>query len=268
MPGPGRRSTLSKGAHLVLDRDGGWDAAVTIPIDRTRVVVRASPGRGLLLLGTTDAPFERRRAHDRGDRAEETQILEEAGLALDAERCARRRSARASPALRVLPAGRRLDRRGRTARRRSPRGPLGMVSVAGGKLTTYRRIALAVLAPLRAELELHRIDRTPTARCRAPPIPTSRPTPSGVGTRSSISRSRRTWRGPTAALAEEVLARRALLEPLGDGLLEVEAQVLYARDREWAVSVEDVPASPNDARGHRTGLGRGPPSGRGVCSAS
>ena len=30
------------------------------------------------------------------------------------------------------------------------------------------------------------------------------------------------------------------LEPLGDGLLEVEAQVLYARAREWAVSAEDV----------------------------
>ena len=30
------------------------------------------------------------------------------------------------------------------------------------------------------------------------------------------------------------------LEPLGDGLPEVEAQVLYAREREWALSAEDV----------------------------
>ena len=30
------------------------------------------------------------------------------------------------------------------------------------------------------------------------------------------------------------------LEPLGNGVLEVEAQVLYARACEWAVSTEDV----------------------------
>jgi glycerol-3-phosphate dehydrogenase len=36
-----------------------------------------------------------------------------------------------------------------------------MLSVAGGKLTTYRRIALAVLHALRSDLALHRIDRRP-----------------------------------------------------------------------------------------------------------
>jgi len=30
------------------------------------------------------------------------------------------------------------------------------------------------------------------------------------------------------------------LEPLGDGVTEVEAQVLYAREREWALTPEDV----------------------------
>ena len=30
------------------------------------------------------------------------------------------------------------------------------------------------------------------------------------------------------------------LEPLGDGVPEVEAQVLYAQAREWALSVDDV----------------------------
>ena len=36
-----------------------------------------------------------------------------------------------------------------------------MVSVAGGKLTTYRRIALDVLAKLESTLGLHRLDRRP-----------------------------------------------------------------------------------------------------------
>ena len=41
------------------------------------------------------------------------------------------------------------------------------------------------------------------------------------------------------SLAAEVIAAGPL-EPLGDGVLEVEAQVFYAREREWAVSAEDV----------------------------
>ena len=41
------------------------------------------------------------------------------------------------------------------------------------------------------------------------------------------------------SLADEVIAAGPL-EPLGDGVVEVEAQVLYAREREWAVSAEDV----------------------------
>jgi glycerol-3-phosphate dehydrogenase len=41
------------------------------------------------------------------------------------------------------------------------------------------------------------------------------------------------------ALAAEVAAYEAF-EPLVPGEPEVEAQVLYARDREWAVDAEDV----------------------------
>ena len=150
--------TLSRGAHLVLERDGGWDAAVTIPIDRTRVSF-AVPWAGRLLVGTTDSAFDGDARAIEPTEAEERQILDEAGLALDADAlgpvCARASPASAS------------SRRAPVATARAHRetmlssGPLGMVSVAGGKLTTYRRIALAVLHQLRAELELHRIDRRP-----------------------------------------------------------------------------------------------------------
>ena len=117
-------------------------------------------------------------------------------------------------------------------------GPLGMVSVAGGKLTTYRRIALAVLHQLRAELELHRIDRRP------------RPLPGAADPDIAADALRRRHpelepalaahlAGTYGTLAEEVIAAGPL-EPLAAGVLEVEAQVLYARTREWAVSAEDV----------------------------
>ena len=233
-PRAGTSVTLSRGAHLVLERDGGWGAAVTIPIDRTRVAF-AVPWAGRLLVGTTDSAFEGDARAIAPTEAEERQIIEEAALALDVDAlgpvCAR------FAGVRVLPAGAVATARAHRETMLSS-GPLGMVSVAGGKLTTYRRIALAVLHQLRAELELHRIDRRP------------RPLPGAADPEVAADALRRRHpaldellaahlAGTYGSLAEEVIAAGPL-DPLGDGVLEVEAQVLYARGREWALTAEDV----------------------------
>ena len=232
--GAGTSVTLSRGAHLVLERKGGWGAAITIPIDRTRVAF-AVPWAGSLLIGTTDAAFEGDPRTIQPTSGEERQVLEEAGLALDRLGPVRGRFA----GVRVLPAG---SGSGSTARAQRETmlstGRLGMVSVAGGKLTTYRRIALAVLHQLRGELELHRIDRRP------------RPLPGAADPVVAADALRRRHpeleprlashlAGAYGSLAEEVLAA-GLVEPLGDDVLEIGAQVLYAREREWAMSAEDV----------------------------
>jgi glycerol-3-phosphate dehydrogenase len=230
----GTSVTLSRGAHLVLERNGVWRAALTIPIDRNRVAF-AVPWAGMLLLGTTDSAFEGDARAIEPTEAEERQILDEAGLAVEPDALGAVRARFAG--VRVLPAG-----AGDTARALRETmlstGPLGMVTVAGGKLTTYRRIALAVLHALRAELELHRIDRRP------------RPLPGAADPDVAAdalqrrhpeldSRLASHLAGTYGALADEVIAAGPL-EPLGDGVLEVEAQVLYAREREWALSAEDV----------------------------
>ena len=230
----GTSVTLGRGAHLVLERDDGWGAAVTIPVDRTRVAF-AVPWAGRLLVGTTDSAFEGDARSIEPTDAEERQILAEAGLALEAAAlgtvCAR------FAGVRVLPAGAVATARAHRETMLSS-GPLGMVSVAGGKLTTYRRIALAVLHQLRSELELHRIDRRP------------RPLPGAADPDVAADALRRRHpdldarlaahlAGTYGSLADEVIAA-GRLEPLGDGLVEVEAQVLYAREHEWALSAEDV----------------------------
>ena len=167
--------------------------------------------------------------------AEERQILDEAGLALEPDALGAVRGRFAG--VRVLPVGAGVTARAHRETMLSA-GPLGMVSVAGGKLTTYRRIALAVLHALRAELDLHRIDRRP------------RPLPGAADPDVAADALRRRHpeldpllaahlAGTYGTLAGEVIAAGPL-EPLGDGLPEVEAQVLYAREREWALSAEDV----------------------------
>ena len=113
-----------------------------------------------------------------------------------------------------------------------------MVSVAGGKLTTYRRIALDALEHLRADLGLHRLDRTP------------RPLPGAVGLDRVVfpdGVSHATWSHLLhlyGSLAPEVLAPAtddpSLLEPLRPEGPDLAAQALYAVEHEWAVRAEDV----------------------------
>jgi glycerol-3-phosphate dehydrogenase len=113
-----------------------------------------------------------------------------------------------------------------------------MLSVAGGKLTTYRRIALDVLDHLRTELGLHRIDRRPAPLPGAAGLDrVSFPDGLEPATRSHLLHL-------YGSLAEEVLAPAAadptVLEPLVPGAPELVAQVLYARRAEWAVTAADV----------------------------
>ena len=123
------------------------------------------------------------------------------------------------------------------------RGRTGMLSVAGGKLTTYRRIAHAALGILRPELGLHRLDATPV------------PLPGAVHADEAVQKLGDDWpdlepqvRAHLAhlygSLAAEVLAPAAedpdLLRLLHPGGPDIAAQALYARDVEWACRSEDV----------------------------
>ncbi|MBA2463147.1 MAG: glycerol-3-phosphate dehydrogenase/oxidase, partial [Actinobacteria bacterium] len=140
-------------------------------------------------------------------------------------------------ALRVLPGSGRDTAR---ARRETviDRGPARMLSVAGGKLTTYRRIALDVLGQLRPELGLHRLDRHPWPLPGAGGLETTElPLELPPSVRSNLLHL-------YGSLAAEVVAPAAedpsLLEPLADGAPELAAQALYAATHEWARSTEDV----------------------------
>ncbi len=219
---------LSKGAHVLVDGGQDWGAALTIPHDKVRVSF-AVPWEGMLLLGTTDT------LHDGEPEAvavtdeDVEQILAEASVAVDGIGPVRATYC----GLRVLPGG---DGGTANARRETvfSTGPSGMVSVAGGKLTTYRRIALDALD----HLGVGRLSR------RARPLP------------GATGLERIAWPveldAPTRAhlihlygsLAPDVLAPAlddpSLLEPLVPGRPDLKAQALYARTHEWALSDEDV----------------------------
>jgi glycerol-3-phosphate dehydrogenase len=235
-PNAPRSMRLSKGIHVLVDPGRPWTAALTIPHDKVRVSF-AIPWEGMLLLGTTDTEHEGEPDEVEATEADIRQVLDEAALALDPGLLHRDGVKAVFAGLRVLPGG-----EGETASAKREtvysRGRHGMVSVAGGKLTTYRRIALDALEHLRADLGLHRLDRTPH------PLPGAEGLdhvafPDGLPEATRIHLLHL-----YGSLSAEVLAPAAddpsLLEPLRPGGQDILAQALYALTSEWALSPEDV----------------------------
>ncbi len=223
-----RSVRLSKGVHVVVDGANDWHAALTISHDKVRVSF-AVPWEGKLLLGTTDTLHEGEPETVKVTDGDIQQVLDEASIAIDSLG----KPQVSFAGLRVLPGG-----GGGTASTRRETvystGPSGMVSVAGGKLTTYRRIALDALD----HLGVRRLS------CRPRPLP------------GAIGLDRIAWPADVdpqtrqhllrlyGSLAAEVLApaseNPSLLEQLVPGRPDLRAQDLYARTHEWALTEEDV----------------------------
>jgi glycerol-3-phosphate dehydrogenase len=238
-PAAGTSVSLSKGAHLVLDLPAGWEAATILPLDGTRVSF-AIPWQELLLLGTTDTPFDPETDTLEVTPAEEEQILAEAGGGLEAAALAREAIRYRFAGLRVLPLT-----HGSTALARREvvfsRGRLGMLSVAGGKLTTYRRIAHGALARLRSELGLRDVPlRTFPVAGAAEPDDVAAPLVRRDVDPSLALHLARTYGSLAAEVLELAEGRPDALAPLAPGAPDVVAQVLYAYEREWALDAEDV----------------------------
>jgi glycerol-3-phosphate dehydrogenase len=219
---------LSKGVHVVVDGGEDWGAALTIPHDKVRVSF-AVPWEGMLLLGTTDTEHDGEPDTVSVSDTDVAQVLAEASVAIDGLGPPRATFC----GLRVLPGG-----EGGTASAKRETvfttGPTGMVSVAGGKLTTYRRIALDALD----HLGVRGLSKRP------------RPLPGAAGLDRIAwpdeldTRTRNHLLHLYGSLAPEVLAPAtgdpSLLEPLVPGRPDLRAQELYARTHEWARTDEDV----------------------------
>jgi glycerol-3-phosphate dehydrogenase len=240
-PAAGPSSRLSKGVHVVVPLRQPWSAALTLLHSKVRISF-AVPWDGLLLLGTTDTLYDGDPAEVRATADDVRQVLDEAALGVDPELLRPELVLSTYAGVRVLPgaAGETT-----TARRETVflRGPGGMLSVAGGKLTTYRRIALEALARLRVDLGLGRLDASP------------RPLPGAARPAEVAARLARTYPelDPTArshlahrygSLADEVLAPArddpSLLERLHPEAPELAAEAAYAIEREWATGPDDV----------------------------
>ncbi len=234
--GCGPIARLSKGVHVVLESDGRWRTAVAVSLEGGHHLY-AVPCEDTILLGTTDEEYEGDPARVAAEPADISRLLRMADQFLDREMLLGERVISAFAGLRVLP-------RGEDATLDAGRdhllsvGPGGMVSVAGGKLTTHRRIALDVLHHLPDTVRPRRL------RLGEDPLPGA-----------SLSRNRdhnSCLDGPTVdhllchygGESGSLLAYREefpnAIDKIIPGAPDLWAQVYHAIREEWAVTAEDV----------------------------
>jgi glycerol-3-phosphate dehydrogenase len=227
---------LSKGVHVTLPLPPGWRALVAFysSDDRTSFV---APWQGTLLAGTTDTEYDGDPALAEVEDRDVADVLAGVEQLVPEERVQRTRVLAAWAGLRVLPRS-----QGDTASTPRERvlqvGPRGMVSIAGGKLTTHRRLAAEAIALLPSDVRPRRLASA------AAPLPGSEPL-DGEGALETLvdadtARHLRSVYGSEADRLLEHAHREDAFERIHPDGPDVWAQVAHAAESEWACTPEDV----------------------------
>lgn len=242
----------TKGAHVMVRRERiGNSAAITLtsPIDGR--VMFVLPWGDFAYIGTTDTDSDESPDEVRATAEDVIYLLRSANAAFPNARLTEDDVLATWAGLRPLIAPGAFVGASQVPREHLiQQGPGGMLTIAGGKLTTYRRMA-AELVDRVTEL-LHELD----GRARPPRPPTdTEPLPGGevadleplgqpglelglfVETIDYVLRCHGT---ECAAVFNLVRERRELGRPLADGFPAIEAQVIHAVRRELAQRVDDV----------------------------
>ena len=228
---------LSKGVHVFLPLDSSWRAGIAL-FDDTRSAF-AIPWEGMLMLGATDTLFEGDPADATPGPADvETLLSSFRGVLPDAQLYADR-VVHATAGLRVLEPG--SGETAQASRRHVVSvAPSGMISIAGGKLTTHRAIAIDALRRLPANLRPSSLS------------PSDEPLPGARAREAAAAAVGRRVDPETAAHLLHLYgadATRLLayaesvpdaLDPIHPDAPDVWAQAFFAVDDEWALTVEDI----------------------------
>ena len=226
---------LSKGVHVVLRPDEPWRAAAVSLEGGWHLY--AVPCEGAILLGTTDEEYAGDPAGVGVEPGDISYLLDTAGQFLNPEMLIRERVISSFAGLRVLP-------RGEEASLHASRdhllsiGSAGMVSVAGGKLTTHRRIALDALR--------HLPDRVKPRR----PSLSDVPLPGAVPTRgwhrrtlldrSTVDHLMHLYGSEAHNLLAYGEEHDGALERITPSAPDIWAQVHHAIREEWVVTADDI----------------------------
>jgi glycerol-3-phosphate dehydrogenase len=234
--GCGPVARLSKGIHVVLRPYEKWRAAVAVALDGDRHLY-AVPCEDSILLGTTDEEYCGDPGRVSAEPADVSSLLDTANCFLRSEMLRRERVISAFAGLRVLPRGEGTSLHASRDHLLSV-GPGGMVSVAGGKLTTHRQIALDAMRHLPAAVRPRRPSLSDA------PLPGASP----VYVQNLYSRLDSStadyllylYGSEARKILEYSNVNKNALEEITPGAPDLWAQVYHAISEEWAVTAQDV----------------------------
>lgn len=222
---PGTRLSPSKGVHIVLDAAtlGHPTAAMTVPVpgERNRFVFALPHPDGIVHVGLTDDPLDGPVPEvPHADAHEIAFLLDTLSRGLD-RALGRSEVIGSFAGVRPLVAG----EEGRTAdlsRRHVVLREDGLVTVLGGKLTTYRRMAQDA------------VDVLTDLPCRTASLPLVGAIGSGTG------RLGRRYGGEADQVAALADRRPELLQPVADGVPVLGVELLWGLVAEGALEVADL----------------------------
>ena len=226
-------------------------AVLPVPADRRSIFVVPWPEAGLVYVGTTDTDYDGSLDEPRCTSDDVDYLL---GAVNAATTSALTREdvtgvwAGLRPLLATAGRGHRAERTADLSRRHTVRtSPRGMVTVTGGKLTTYRKMAEDAMAAVTPRLPAGRAaGHCVTKRLRlrgapGPGSPTGLPNGSPEGSQGAVLTHLRARYGTEVGTVLSVAeGRPELLEPLVEGLPYLGVEVVHAARSEMAVSLDDV----------------------------
>ncbi len=245
------RLVIAKGAHVTVPRRRmGNEHAVTLLSQIDGRVMFVLPWGELSYIGTTDTDADGSPDALRVTAADVTYLLRSANAAFPDAHLGSTDVISAWSGLRPLLREDHANPSQVSREHRVLESPHGLISIAGGKLTTYRVMARDVVD--RVATRLHELDGRPApARARTDRLPL----PGGEAAELEVLVEAARARGAAEATARHLVAyygseaaavlnlvdrERPLGEPIIAGRPEIWAEVSYAVERELAVRVQDI----------------------------
>ena len=240
-PGAHRTIRLTKGVHLIIDsRRLPVRQSLVLPDGRGRIVflIRDS---GSILLGTTDTDFSGDRRGVQALPDDVDYLLNVVALTMPEAELGRGDIVTSFAGLRALVDTNRAKTPSSVPREEQIlKSNSGMLSIAGGKLTTHRRIAQRVVDTICRELGKP-VEPSPTLTT---PLPGARPDPGRTVPAPEIPFAARmelaSRYGSRATLIEAVIEEAPeLAAPLSAGCPVLAAEAVHAARSEMAARLED-----------------------------
>jgi len=245
---------LTKGAHVAVQRRRiGNEHAITLLSQIDGRVIFVIPWGGLSYVGTTDTDADTSPDAVRVTAEDVTYLLRSANAAFPDAHLAPNDVVSVWAGLRPLLRPPQDDQAAPSQVSREHRvveSPQGLITIAGGKLTTYRLMARDVVD--RVAARLHELDGRPVARR---PHTDRLPLPGGEAAELDVLVEGARARGVSEATARHLVASygsetpailnlvdrdRGLGAAIVPGRPEIWAEVAHAVDREMALRIQDV----------------------------